>query len=49
MVGWLKKLVCGYGDEDSIPCSEILNLVLNDYNMITYFYFKCNLKNFTLS
>jgi hypothetical protein len=34
-------LVCGLGDECSIPSYDIIHLVLNDYNMITYFYFKC--------
>jgi hypothetical protein len=32
----VKDLVCGHGDEGSIPSNHILNLVLlNDYNMIT--------------
>lgn len=41
----------GWGDEGSIPFNDILNLILNDYNMITcvindykmttHFYFKC--------
>jgi hypothetical protein len=47
----VKELVCGHGNECSIPSNDILNLVLNDYNMITcvfndykmttYFYFRC--------
>jgi hypothetical protein len=32
----VKKLVCGHGDEGSIPSNDIINLVLNDYNMTTY-------------
>jgi hypothetical protein len=32
----VKELVCGHGDESSIPSNDIINLVLNDYNMITY-------------
>jgi hypothetical protein len=32
----VKELVCGHGDESSIPFNDIINLVLNDYNMITY-------------
>ncbi len=36
-IGWMvKELVCGHGDESSIPSNDIINLVLNDYNMITY-------------
>jgi hypothetical protein len=26
----IKELVCGHGDEGSIPSDDILNLVLND-------------------
>jgi hypothetical protein len=34
-IGWiLKELVCGHGEEGSIPFDDILNLVLNNYNMI---------------
>jgi hypothetical protein len=33
----VKELVCGHGDEGLIPSNDILNLVLNDYNMITWF------------
>jgi hypothetical protein len=32
----VKELVCGHGDESSIPFNNILNLVLNGHNMITY-------------
>jgi hypothetical protein len=32
----VKKLVCGHGDEGSIPSNDIINLVLNDYDMTTY-------------
>jgi hypothetical protein len=38
LVRWVKELVCGYGDEGSIPFNDILNLVLKDYRMATYFY-----------
>jgi hypothetical protein len=31
----VKELVCGHGDESSIPSNDILNLVLNDHNMTT--------------
>jgi len=47
----VKELVCGHGDEGSIPSNDIFNLVLNDYNvttcvlndykMTTYIYFRC--------
>jgi hypothetical protein len=47
----VKELVYGHGDEGSIPFNDILNLILddhnmihgviNDYKMITYFYFNC--------
>jgi hypothetical protein len=32
----VKKLVCVRGDEGSIPFYDIINLVLNDYNMSTH-------------
>jgi hypothetical protein len=31
----VKELVCGHGDEGSVPSIDILNFVLNEYNMIT--------------
>jgi hypothetical protein len=31
----VKKLVSSHGNEGSIPFNDILNLVLNDYNMLT--------------
>jgi len=31
----VKELICGHGDEGSIPFNDNLNLCLNDYNMIT--------------
>ncbi len=35
-IGWMvKELVCGHGNEGSIPFNDILNLGLDDYNMIT--------------
>jgi hypothetical protein len=32
----VKELVCGHGNEGSIPSNDIIKLVLNDYNMTTY-------------
>jgi hypothetical protein len=32
----VKKLICDHWDEGSIPSNDNLNLVLNDYNMITW-------------
>jgi hypothetical protein len=32
----VKELVCGHGNEGSILSNDILNLVLNDYNMTTW-------------
>ncbi len=33
-------MVCGLGNECPIPSYDIINLVLNDYNMISYFKFE---------
>jgi hypothetical protein len=48
----VKELVCGCGNEGSIPFNDIVNLVLiddnittcvlNDFKMTTYLYFKFN-------
>ncbi len=39
----VKKLVCDHGDEGSIPSNDNLNLVINDYNMTTWFVNGCNM------
>jgi len=36
-IGYMvKELVYGHRNEGSIPFNDILNLILNDYNMITW-------------
>jgi hypothetical protein len=55
----VKELVCGHGNEGSIPSNVILNLVLidynmtacvlNDYKMTTYFYLNLTHVNITHS
>jgi hypothetical protein len=39
----VEVLVCGCGNECSIPSNKIPNLVLNEYNMITYVVNDCNM------